>query len=154
MPDFVALDELAQRVPDDIRLGIGGVHFSRLPIALIQKIAALGRKNLVFISWGGGLALELLLEARAVRKLVFCFSSLDIFGLSPRFREALEKNTIEVEEWSALAMIQGLHAAHFNLPEMPFQLPLGSDLMSAGDCWKPGTSTFAQQPVGLARRLD
>jgi glutaconate CoA-transferase, subunit A len=154
MAEIVTLDELAQRVPDGVRLGIGGVHLSRLPIALIQKIAGLGRKNFVFISWGGGLALELLLEAGAVRKLVFCFSSLDIFGLSPRFREALEKNTIEVEEWSALAMIQGLHAAHFNLPEMPFQLPLGSDLMSAGDFWKPGRSMFTQQPVGVARRLD
>jgi glutaconate CoA-transferase, subunit A len=154
MPDFVSLDELAERVPNGARLGIGGVHLSRLPIALIQKIVALGRNDFTFVSWGGGLALELLLEAGAVRKLVFCFSSLDIFGLSPRFREALEKNTIEVEEWSALAMIQGLHAAHFNLPEMPFQLPHGSDLMSAGDFWIYGNSRFTQQPVGVARRLD
>jgi glutaconate CoA-transferase subunit A len=154
MAEFVTLDELAQRVPNGARLGIGGVHLSRLPIAVIQKIAALRRKDFTFVSWGGGVALELLLEADAVRKLVFCFSSLDIFGLSPRFREALEKNTIEVEEWSALAMIQGLHAAHFNLSEMPFQLPHGSDLMSAGDFWIQGKSTFTQEPVGLARRLD
>lgn len=154
MPEFVTLDELAQRVPDGVRLGIGGVHLSRLPIALIQKIAALGHKDFVFTSWGGGLALELLLEAGAVHKLVFCFSSLDIFGLSPRFREALENSTIQVEEWSALAMIQALHAAHFNLPEIPFQLPLGSDLMSAGNFWKRDTSTFTGQPVGVARRLD
>ena len=154
MAELVTLDELAERVPNGARLGIGGVHLSRLPIALIQKIAALGRNDFTFISWGGGLALELLLEAGAVRKLVFCFSSLDIFGLSPRFREALEKNTIEVEEWSALAMIQGLHAAHFNLPEMPFQLPHGSDLMSLGEFWMQGESSFAKQPIGLARRLE
>jgi glutaconate CoA-transferase subunit A len=122
---ILTLDELAQLVPGGIRLGIGGVHLSRLPVALIQKIAALGRRDFTFVSWGGGLPLELLLEAGAVRKLVFCFSSLDIFGLSPRFRKALETNAVEVEEWSALAMIQGLHAAHFNLPEMPFQLPAG-----------------------------
>ncbi|MBV9302996.1 MAG: hypothetical protein JOY62_16210 [Acidobacteriaceae bacterium] len=154
MTDFVTLDELAERVRDGSRLGIGGVHLSRLPIALIQKIIAHGRKNLVFTSWGGGLALELLLEARAVRKLVFCFSSLDIFGLAPRFRDALERNVIEVEEWSALAMIQGLHAAHFNLPEMPFQLPKGSDLMSAGDFWKQEKSAFIGNPIGIAKRLD
>src|SRR5437764_13872376 len=140
MAEFITLDELAQRVPDGIRLGIGGVHLSRLPIALIQRIAALGRRDFVFTSWGGGLALELLLEAGAVRKLIFCFSSLDIFGLSPRFRAALENKTIEREEWSALAMIQGLHAAHFNLPEMPFQLPFGSDLMNSGDFWKGDSS--------------
>ena len=129
MAEIVTLDELAKIVPHGIRLGIGGVHLSRLPIALIQRILAVGKKDFVFTSWGGGLPLELFLEANAVRKLIFCFSSLDIFGLAPRFREALENNRIEIEEWTALAMAQALHAAHFNLPEMPFQIPAGSDLM-------------------------
>src|SRR5579884_4083255 len=154
MNRIVTLNELAERVPDGVRLGIGGVHLSRLPIALIRKIIELGRKDFVFTSWGGGVPLELMLEAQAVRRLIFCFSSLDIFGLSPRFREALEKGAIEVEEWSALAMIQGLHAAHFNLPEMPFQLPAGSDLMSVGDFWMTGESAFTGEPIGQARRLD
>ncbi len=154
MKKIVNLQELAELVPDGVRLGVGGVHLSRLPIALIQALAKLQRKELVFTSWGGGLALELLLEAQAIRKLIFCFSSLDIFGLAPRFRRALEDGTIQVEEWSALAMIQGLHAAHFNLPEMPFQLPLASDLMKAGDFWKASASMFTREPIGQARRLD
>ena len=129
MAEIVELERLAAMVPSGTRLGIGGVHFARLPLALIEKVLALGRRDFTFISWGGGLALELFLEAKAVAKLIFCFSSLDIFGLAPRFREALETQSVKVEEWSALAMIQALHAAYFNLPEMPFQLPLGSDLM-------------------------
>ena len=92
MANIVNLDELAEIVPDGVRLGIGGVHLSRLPMALIQRILALGKKDFVFTSWGGGLPLELFLEANAVRKLIFCFSSLDIFGLAPRFRDALENN--------------------------------------------------------------
>ncbi|MGH9402267.1 MAG: CoA-transferase [Terriglobia bacterium] len=154
MKIIVSLDELAQAVPNGVRLGIGGVHLSRLPIALIEKVLALGCRDFTFISWGGGLALELFLEAKAVKKLVFCFSSLDIFGLAPKFREALEREMIETEEWSALAMIQGLHAAHFNLPELPFQLPHGSDLMSKGDFWKKDKSAFSGEPIGQARRLD
>src|SRR5947209_3882121 len=154
MTEFLTINELAERVPDGVRLGIGGVHLSRLPVALILKIIERGRKDFVFTSWGGGLPLELLLEAQAVRKLIFCFSSLDIFGLSPRFRQALENDAIEVDEWSALAMIQGLHAAHFRLPEMPFQLPLGSDLMNAGSFWRKSASTFTERPVGVAKRLD
>lgn len=141
-------------VPDGARLGVGGVHFSRLPITLIRKVIESGKKNFDFISWGGGLPLELFLEAQAVRRLVFCFSSLDIFGLAPRFREALEAGKIEVEEWTALAMIQAFHAAHFRLPEMPFQLPAGSDMMQHGEFWKAVPSNFTRQPVGQARRLD
>jgi glutaconate CoA-transferase, subunit A len=56
--------------------------------------------------------------------------------LAPRFRKALEEDRIEVEEWTALAMIQGLHAAWMRLPEMPFQVPLGSDMMSRGSFWR------------------
>src|SRR5271154_4305049 len=120
MTQIVGLDELAQQVPSGARIGVGGVHHARLPIALIENVLALGRQDFTYVSWGGGLPLELFLEAGAIKKLVFCFSSLDILGLAPRFRAALESGRIEVEEWSALAMIQGLHAAFFNLPEMPF----------------------------------
>ena len=154
MAEIVTLDELAKIVPHGIRLGIGGVHLSRLPIALIRRILAFGKKDFVFTSWGGGLPLELFLEANAVRKLIFCFSSMDIFGLAPRFREALENNRIEIEEWTALAMAQALHAAHFNLPEMPFQIPVGSDLMKTGTFWQQSSSVFSGEPLGQARRLD
>ncbi|HEX6822354.1 MAG TPA: CoA-transferase [Candidatus Sulfotelmatobacter sp.] len=154
MAAILTLDELAEIVPSGVRLGIGGVHLSRLPIAMIKKVLASGKKDFVFTSWGGGLPLELFLDARAVRKLIFCFSSLDIFGLAPRFREALEHKQVEIEEWSALAMAQALHAAHFNLPEMPFQLPAGSDLMKAGTFWKACSSVFSGEPLGQARRLD
>jgi glutaconate CoA-transferase, subunit A len=151
---FVTLDELAERVPNGASIGVGGVHLARLPIALIETVLKLGRKDFTFVSWGGGLPLELFLEAGALGKLVFCFSSLDILGLAPRFRVALEKDQVEVEEWSALAMIQGLHAAFYNLPEMPFQIPSGSDLMSNGDFWKQTRSPFTGEMVGQARRLD
>src|SRR5437868_9253479 len=154
MAEIVTLDELAKIVPHGIRLGIGGVHLSRLPIALIKRVLAGGKKDFVFTSWGGGLPLELFLEANAVRKLIFCFSSLDIFGLAPRFRHALENKKIEIEEWTALAMAQALHAAHFTLPEMPFQVPVGSDLMKTGTFWKESSSVFSGEPLGQARRLD
>ena len=154
MADIVSLAELAELVPSGVRVGIGGVHLSRLPIALIKQVLGAGRKDFVFTSWGGGLPLELFLEANAVRKLIFCFSSLDIFGLAPRFRQALEQNQIEIEEWTALAMAQGLHAAHFNLPEMPFQIPTGSDLMKTGAFWKETVSAFTGKPLAQASRLD
>ncbi|HEX4006207.1 MAG TPA: CoA-transferase [Acidobacteriaceae bacterium] len=154
MTEFLTLEELAGRVPSGCSLGIGGVHLSRLPLALIRKMIAGKKRDLRIVSWGGGFALELLLDAKAVRKLAFCFSSLDIFGLAPRFREALEKQEVEVEEWTALAMMQALHAAHFRLPEMPFQLPAGSDLMQNGEFWKSSSSVFSGEPIGQARRLD
>ncbi len=55
------------------------------------------------MSWGGGIPLEILLGAGAVSRIVFCFSSLDIFGLAPLFRRAVEQDQVTIDEWSAFA---------------------------------------------------
>jgi glutaconate CoA-transferase, subunit A len=150
---IATVTELVDLIPSGVALGIGGVHFSRVPISLIEALLASGKKDFTFISWGGGVPLEMFLEAGAVKKLCFAFSSLDVFGLAPRFRKALEENRIEVEEWTALAMIQGLHAAWMRLPEMPFQVPVGSDMMSRGDFWRIGESPLDGGRVGYVRAL-
>ena len=88
-PRFLDLSELAALVPTGARLGIGGFHFSRLPIALIQAVTHQGACDLDYVSWGGSLGLEMLLDAGAVRSMALCCgNSLDVFGLAPRFRRS------------------------------------------------------------------
>jgi glutaconate CoA-transferase subunit A len=128
-PAVGSLDALARRVASGTRLSIGGHHFARLPIALLRAIAESGVRNLNYFAWAGGLPLELLLEAGAVGSIDICFSSLDIFGLAPRFREVAENRQLPISDWPALTMIQGLRAAQQNLPFMPVQLPKGSTMM-------------------------
>ena len=152
-PDFVTLEQLAGFVEDGARLGIGGFHFSRSPIALIQAVIARGVKNLDYISWGGSLGLELLLEADAVRKMTLCFNSLDVFGLAPRFRSAVEDGRVELEEWTALGMMQGLHAAQHGVPSMPFPLPVGSEIVERSGFAMVSDDPVTNQPVGAAQAL-
>lgn len=144
-PKFVEVDELAAMVRPGDSFGVGGHHFARLPIALLRAIGRSGVNDLRYIAWAGGLPLELLLEADAVAEIDICFSSLDIFGLPPRFRAAAETNALPVRDWTALAMIQALRAAQQNLPSMPFQLPEGSDMMS-----RMPHAKVARDPVGGA----
>jgi glutaconate CoA-transferase, subunit A len=129
-PRFTDVEGLAAMVGSGDVFGVGGHHFARLPIALLRAIARSGVKDLRYVCWAGGLPLELLLEADAVAEIDLCFSSLDIFGLPPRFRAAAETNAVPVRDWTALAMIQALRAAQQNLPSMPFQLPQGSDMLA------------------------
>ncbi|MER9064949.1 CoA-transferase [Mesorhizobium sp. M0902] len=129
-PRFTDVEGLAAMVGGGDVFGVGGHHFARLPIALLRAIARLGVKDLRYVCWAGGLPLELLLEANAVAEVDICFSSLDIFGLPPRFRAAAETNAVPVRDWTALAMIQALRAGQQNLPSMPFQLPEGSDMLA------------------------
>jgi glutaconate CoA-transferase subunit A len=128
-PAIESLDALARRVESGSRISVGGHHFARLPIALLTKIVAYGVKDLNYFAWAGGLPLELLLEANAVKSIDICFSSLDIFGLAPKFRDVAENRRLPINDWPALSMIQGLRAAQQNLPFMPVQLPEGSTMM-------------------------
>jgi glutaconate CoA-transferase subunit A len=128
-PKIETLAALAARVQSGTRLSVGGHHFARLPIALLNAIVDNQVRDLNYFAWAGGLPLELLLEAGAVASIDICFSSLDIFGLAPNFRAVAENRKLPVSDWPALAMIQGLRAAQQNLPFMPVQLPEGSTMM-------------------------
>ncbi len=129
MTQRVGLAELVARIPDGARLAVGGHHFSRLPLAALRALCAAPVRDLHWFSWGGGLPLEMLLAAGKVARIDLCFSSLDIFGLPPRFRAVAEAGEIPVTDWPALAMIAALEAGMKNLPAQPVQLPVGSDLV-------------------------
>lgn len=128
-PSIESLEALARRVRSGTRISVGGHHFARLPIALLEAVVRSGTRDLNYFAWAGGLPLELLLEAGAVSSIDICFSSLDIFGLAPKFRDAAENSRVPISDWPALSMIQGLRAAQQNLPFMPVQLPEGSTMM-------------------------
>jgi glutaconate CoA-transferase subunit A len=120
-------------VPNGSRISVGGFHFSRQPIRLVEALAARGAIGLTHVNWGGSLGLEILLEADAVDHLVFCFSSLELFGTAPNFRRCLESGRVTHEEVSALELHHALLAAEMNLPTLPMQTPLGSWRAAPGD---------------------
>jgi len=150
-PGFVSLAELVDGVEDGSRVGVGGALLSRLPLAMLHVLAERRPRDLTYVSWGGGIPLEILLGAGAVAKIVFCFSSLDIFGLAPLFRRAVEEDRVAIDEWPAFPFTAGLEAAKQNLPVMPFRWPEGTDLLAG----QPAVARDAARPdLGFADRLD
>jgi glutaconate CoA-transferase subunit A len=147
----VSLAELVDGVEDGSRVGVGGALLSRLPLAMLHVLAERRPRDLTYVSWGGGIPLEILLGAGAVAKIVFCFSSLDIFGLAPLFRRAVEEDRVAIDEWPAFPFTAGLEAAKQNLPVMPFRWPEGTDLLAG----QPAVARDAARPdLGFADRLD
>ena len=149
---FVPLPELVAAVADGSRVGVGGALLTRLPLAALHALAARRPRDLTYVSWGGGIPLEVLLGAGAVSRIVFCFSSLDIFGLAPLFRRAVEQDQVSIDEWPASAFTARLEAAKQNLPAMPFTWPGGTDLLDGQLAVRRETTGGAD--TGYAARLD
>ena len=127
-PIFEPLGDLAARVRDHMTLAVGGTLFTRMPVQLLAAVCDTGPRELHYACWGGGLPLEMLLEAGAVSKATLCFSSLDIFGQAKRFQSAAQDGSLDLVEWTAHAFAQALSAGKRRLPSEPFTWPLGSDL--------------------------
>jgi len=141
---------LVEAVPDGAVLAVGGFHFTRIPVTQLRELGRRGTHGLRYVAWGGGLALELLLAAGAVDRATLTFSSLDLFGPAPRFRRAVERAELELDEWTALAMIKGLEAAGEQLAYEVFQTPAGSLFT---DRFKAAPEPTEGTPLSLAPAL-
>lgn len=124
MSRVVSIKDAISEIEDGSSIAIGGALFTRLPMALVHEIKKSGVKNLHMIAWSGNIPLEMFLEEPGkVTELSFCFSSLDIFGLAPRFRKALESDGLITHEYSALTLMNACEAALRNLPYSIFKEP-------------------------------
>ena len=155
-PVFTTLSGLVDRVQSGDSLSIGGHHFARVPMALIRELSGRELTDIRYLSWAGGLALEFLLEAGMVSSIDICFSSLDIFGLAPRFRKAVESGKIKMNDWPALALISAFRAREQNLPFLPMQIPEGSSIMERCPAMRPYTDPISGRNIALveAREID
>jgi len=152
-PQFLSLESLASRVKTGDRIGIGGALFSRLPVALVQEVIRQERKELEYVSWSGGIPMELFLAAGSLRKMIFCFSSLDFFGLAPLFRKTLEAGTVEAEDWTAISLICALRAAQARLPSGIFRPALGSAIYAKSGFTRDVQDVFSGETLAAARSL-
>ena len=100
MSRVASIKDAISEIGDGSSIAIGGALFTRLPMALVHEIKKSSVKNLHMIAWSGNIPLEMFLETPGkVTELSFCFSSLDVFGLAPRFRKALENDELITHEY-------------------------------------------------------
>ena len=124
MSKFSSISEAINEINDGDSIALGGALFTRLPMALVHEIKKSSVKDLHYIAWSGNIPLEMFLEIPGkVSEISFCFSSLDIFGLAPRFRKALENNELITHEYTALTLMNACDAAARNQPYSTFKKP-------------------------------
>lgn len=127
----MSLEEAAQLVKDDDRIGIGGSTLSRTPIAMIWALIRAGRKGLScsrgIMSSDG----ELLLGSGASDHLVTSwFSQGIVWGVSKVMRLYTESKRARFDEWSHMAMGLRFRAGAMGVPFLPMRSMMGSDVIA------------------------
>ena len=156
MNKIVSYKDIIDQIADGMTIGIGGWGARRKPMSLIREICQSNLKDLTIVSYGGP-DVGLLCAHKKVKKLIFGFVSLDMIPLEAHFRQARQKNEIEVMELDEGMVQWGLRAAAMNLPFLPTRVGLGTDVLTYNPELKYVTSPYndAEKLVAMpALKLD
>ncbi len=138
---------------DGAVVAVGGAGLVRKPMAALRALAESGRRDLVVVSFLGGVDVELLLEAGCVAELHAAGVSLDGAGLAPRFRAARESATIRFVEWSEGSLVTALEAGARRLDSALTRSGLGTDLPAMNPWLRETTDVHTGAPVIAARAI-
>lgn len=129
MSKVLSAQEAVAQIESGMTIGIGGWGPRRKPMALIRELLRSDVKDLTVVAYGGA-DVGMLCAAGKVKKVIFAFVSLDFIPLEPYFRIARQNGDIEVMEIDEGMMLLGLRAASWNLPYIPTEIGLGTDVVT------------------------
>jgi glutaconate CoA-transferase subunit A len=127
---LTTIEAAIERVRDGDHVALGGILYSRTPLALVRELLRQRRTGLTLSrnlmcyegEWG--------MVAGAVERVVTSWMGIGLpWGLSRIMREYAESGRVPVEEWSHLALGLRYRAGAMGVPFLPSLTMLGSDLM-------------------------
>ena len=123
------LDDAIGIVRDGAIIGLGGSITSRHPMALVRGLIRRGVRDLTIVAPTGGLDVDLMIAAGAVRRVVTAYIGAEgLASTGPAFRSAVEAGTVEVSELDEGGCVMGLRAAGQKLPFLPWRGGVGTAL--------------------------
>lgn len=141
---MTAAEAVARFVRPGSILGMGGQNIGRCPMALTHEIIRQRIGNLTVVGCNLSIGMDQLVGAGLVRRCESGSGNLERFGTTFCWRRGIESGTLEVEDYSHLAMVSRFLAGEMGIPFMPTRSLLGSDLLGPGKAvitenpWNPG----------------
>jgi len=129
MRKILSIEQAAATVPDGCTLAIGGLSMNSSPMALVRELVRQKKRNLTVVAIVNGMAIDWLVAAGCVRRIISGLVSFEGMGLAPNFRHAVETGRVALEEYSEYLLIARLHAAATHLPFIPTKAGLGTDVI-------------------------
>jgi glutaconate CoA-transferase subunit A len=125
----MSLEEaISTYVQDGDLLGIGGLSFWRKATGACREIIRQNKKNLSICTFVGGIEVDMLIAGSCVSEVRSCFVGMEIFGMAPHYRKAVESGSIKISEESEATIALGLRASYLKVPFMPLKGIIGTDL--------------------------
>ncbi len=143
MEKVLNTEETVAMVPDGATIAIGGLSMNSSPMALVRELVRQKKRDLTVVAIVNGMAVDWLIAAGCVHRLITGLISFEGLGLAPNFRRAVEAKKVLVEEYSEYLLIARLRAAATNLPFIPTKAGLGTDIIAL----HPDTTRLEMDPV-------
>ncbi|RMG22113.1 MAG: hypothetical protein D6732_26210 [Methanobacteriota archaeon] len=151
MADLITIEQVTKDlVPDGSFVAIGGVHSHNGPMSLIRQIIRNETKNLTVLgSISTGLPIDLLVAAKAVKKILAPYVGMEMWGLAPNYRKAVEQGLVEAPDVCEAFPIYGLRAAVNGLLFHPFpqEIHEASDIPSQSKYYRKVSDPFTGTEV-------
>jgi len=145
----MSLEEaISNNVQDGDLVGIGGLSFWRKPISACREIIRQNKRKLSLCTFVGGIEIDMLVAAKCASQVRSCFVGMEIFGMAPNYRKAVESGTIKVSEESEASIALGLRCSYLKVPFMPLKGMIGTDFTEVRDDIKQ-----FEDPLGSGTQL-
>ena len=92
-----------------------------------REIIRQKKRNLSICTFVGGIEVDMLVAANCVSEVRACFVGMEIFGMAPHYRRAVETGLIKVSEESEASIALGLKGSYLKVPFMPLKGMIGTD---------------------------
>ncbi|MHB1005034.1 MAG: CoA transferase subunit A [Chloroflexota bacterium] len=123
---LMTLREAAALIPSGSSVTIGGAAHRRSPMAFVYELIRRRPRDLQITALAGGVAVDALIGAGCVKRVESMYVGLEMYGLAPNFRRAVERGELVMEDWTESSIITRFRAAAFGVPFMPTRALLGS----------------------------
>ena len=126
----ISLKEAVKLVPDGAHLFWGGFGFQRPPMAFAHELVRQKKSNLTIYTCGSEMDLDILVGARVVSHLEVAFYAIEGIGLVPNVQRRIREGTVQIEDYSNLAMALRFLGGALGVPFMPLKSMLGTDMLA------------------------
>jgi glutaconate CoA-transferase, subunit A len=145
----VSAAEAAALVRDGDTVAVQSMATFTAPMALVRELIRQERRDLTLVCLVGGIPVDWLAAAGCLRGLIGAAVSMEQFGLCHRYRAAVERGAVRVEELSETALLARLGAGARGLPFMVTRGLIGTDLVELA----PDSLRVVADPFGSGARV-